>query len=112
MVLQIATMPPIANALVTAGLQPPDMSAHKAWVHQTADELLGISLTVERRTLTPLVLVRIQDPQPAKSLKILRFMNRTNQTDWTGARKPDAQKPAQCRSGWYSSVSKNQPTSY
>ena len=27
-------------------------------------QILGISLTVEQRTLTPLVVVRIHDPQP------------------------------------------------
>ena len=35
--------------------------------------LLGISLTVEQRTLTPSVLVRIQDPQPVKSATLTTF---------------------------------------
>src|SRR5271167_4080726 len=36
---------------------------------------LGDSSTVELRTLTPSILVRIQVPQPNKSLKVLKFIN-------------------------------------
>ncbi len=44
-----------------------DRHAHKRYITPLAAARaapLGISLTVEQRTLTPSVLVRIQDPQP------------------------------------------------
>ncbi len=47
------------------GYKPPHRRSRKTAV--TAARLLGNSSTVERRTLTPLILVRIQVPQPLPS---------------------------------------------
>ena len=63
------TVPPFVDTNSSRGLRSPDRSVRGVRIGDERFGLgpLGDSLTVEQRTLTPLVLVRIQVPQPKLS---------------------------------------------